>query len=368
MMKKLIIVVPSQLQKDGTISIKNIKSLRLTVAFLRESYEITLLVQTYREKTISDISNLNIRLIYDNSLQNHIVDVSAYSSRFQVSFQRWSKREGLSVPVGCRLNIAAVEEYDCLIAWDGCLPWCLATALSHVTAKRRLLWIQDNPQLYLMTEDHPFYADICASFDSVIALDEEIKAKVDSIFGAMEREHKRCAVVRLPVDISWYWEQSEQSVSCDFQADEMNVLAISRMSVESVLEQLPGWFAGHQDHFPPLHCWLAGNGERLDRYIQQIAIYSVDSMFTLVGQVDNLYPYIRHSDVLVVCGDERRRDLKIAAEIFGVPVIRFEELEQCLPGLSQKRKQDMPTVSAWQDREKMIKLLESGKCDGNRFS
>ncbi|MCD8007015.1 MAG: hypothetical protein LUF29_08665 [Oscillospiraceae bacterium] len=200
-MKKLIFVIPTQMSDDGSLKIKNFRSLRVMIGCLKEDYNITLLIQTHRDKRIPELDELRVTLLYDNSPQKE--ETELFPSRFRTSCGRWSAREKI------------VSECDCLIAWDGCSPWCLATALTCVNlssagAKRQVLWIHDDPNLYLMPSDHAFYSDLCCQFDSVIASDEEICKKL------------YCETVKLPVDSSWYLEQSEQPCDCEFREDEIN--------------------------------------------------------------------------------------------------------------------------------------------------
>ncbi|MCD7750771.1 MAG: hypothetical protein LUI10_03370 [Lachnospiraceae bacterium] len=335
-MKKLIFIVPVQLKEEGTLSIKKMSGLRLIVGFLKESFEITLLVRSCRNKRIPVLSDLGVPVVYDSSTPEYRTDISHYASRFQGSYLRWAGRE---IEQGYEVFRSA---YDYLIAWDGCSPWCLATALRLTNTKRHVVWLHDDPNLYLMQTDRSFYANVCDNFAAIIASDDGIKNELDGIFHItqMETLKNRCTVLTLPVDTPWYWEQSIQSCEYELQAEELNLVAVPGMSRESALERLPKFLSEHQEHRPPLHCYLIGDGERLDRYIQQIAIYSVDHLITLVGQVDNPYPYVRSCDALLVSEPERHPELEIAAQVFEVPVLLFEKMEQRLPGLKKKEKSD----------------------------
>ncbi|MCD7847665.1 MAG: hypothetical protein LUG49_06525 [Oscillospiraceae bacterium] len=331
-MKKLIFVIPTQLSDDGSLKIKNFRSLKVMIGCLKENYSITLLIQTHRDKRISELDELGVSVLYDNSPQKE--DTELFPSRFRTSYERWSAREKI------------VSECECMIAWDGCSPWCLATALTCVNlsslgAKRKVLWIHDDPELYLMPSDHAFHSDLCNRFDSVISSDEEICKKL------------KCEAVRLPVDSFWYIEQSEQPCECEFKEDEINLLAVCRMNVESDLETLPARIAELWEQNKPVHCYLIGDGVRLNRYIQQVAIYDVDSEFTFLGAKENPYPYLRAGDALIVSERERTAGIETAAEIFGVPVVPAEQLDQ----VDSKKEANKENRFAWADEAKLIGML-----------
>ncbi|MCD8052898.1 MAG: hypothetical protein LUF00_02395 [Lachnospiraceae bacterium] len=350
-MKKLAFVIPAQLDEAGQLIIKNRQSLQEMVSYLKSSYEITLLIRGLREKKNPELSKLGVRVLYDNSILRYDTDGSLYPSRFQSSYYMWKSR---SVP---DREGESRQIYDILIAWDGCSPWCLATALNQFGAKKRLLWVHEDPGRYLMEVDRRFYTDLCAGFDTLIASDDKIKTTLDGLF--RDRiQSGNCIVVRPLVYAAWYWEQSEQPIDCEFPSDTINLLAVSKMCRESSFERLPRWLSEHTDSYPPLHCYLLGMGERFDRYIQQIALYSMDAQMTLLGQIDNPYPYVRRCDVLLLCEEERQSDVETAARVFGIPVIRFDDFECCLTKLKKREAIDQPSITGWQDEHVLRAVLE----------
>ncbi len=350
-MKTLAFVIPAQLDEAGQLIIKNRQSLQEIVGCLKGTYEITLLVRGFRGKAVSELSKQGVRILYDNSTPRYDTDSSRYLSRFQSSYYMWKSR---SVPDRAG---ESRQTYDILIAWDGCSPWCLATALNQVDAKKRLLWVHEDPERYLMTADRSFYKDLCAGFDILIASDDKTRTALDGLLGDRKQTEKSI-VVRPPVHASWYWEQSEQPTDCEFPSDTINLLVVSKMCRESSLERLPRWLSEHTDSYPPLHCYLLGMGERFDRYIQQIALYSADSQMTLLGRIDNPYPYVRHCDALLLCEEERQSEVETAAQVFGVPMIRFNDLEWYLTKLKKREAVDQPSITGWQDEDVLRAVLE----------
>ncbi len=340
-MKKLACVLPVSLQEDGTLQIRHFKSLTLLLDELKREYEITLLVQTYREKRIPELDRLGFRVFYDNSPQRE--GFADRASRFQVSYCRWADR--VSFP-----------KQDCLLAWDGCSPWCLATALTCVQARRRVLWLHEDPHLYLMRTDHDFYADLCGGFDAVIASSEQIRNCLLAV-APQKMASVSSAALALPVDSAWYWAQSEELSDVDFMQKETNLLAISRMSISGRLEQLPAWLAARAEQKPSIHIYLIGDGPRMDHYLQQTAIYDVDSSFTLLGDVGNIYPWIRACDGLIVCDGDRNPEAETAAGVFGVPVLSFDEFDSDALSIPEK-KQSAPENGVWPDRERLIRIIE----------
>lgn len=318
---------------------------------LKINYEVTLLVQSHREKTVSGLSSMTMPVIYDNSTPEYQKDNIHCVSRFQSIYLAWCKRNTAN-----NQDVYRVK-YDFLVAWDGCSPWCLSTARRLVKAEKSIIWLHDNPNLYMIPADLLFYRDVCSDFDAIIASDEEIKNVVDSI-GKEAPWKQNCFVVNPPIDVSWYWERSKQPCAYEFREEELNLLAVCRMSRESALEQMPKWLSEHQGYSLPIHCYIAGDGERVYRYIQQIAIHLVDHMVTLMGNTENPYSYIRRCDALLVCEDERQPELEHVAQNFGVPVILFEELEQRLPELKKRNEPDKTPVSVWQDKDMVINILE----------
>ncbi|MCD8009976.1 MAG: hypothetical protein LUF34_04140 [Lachnospiraceae bacterium] len=133
------------------------------------------------------------------------------------------------------------------------------------------------------------------------------------------------------------------------------------MNKESEMERLPGWLDAHRESLPTVHIYLIGSGPREARYIQQIALYDVDAQFTLLGEIENVYPLLRACDGLIFSEKEKNPEIEIAAEIFGIPRIRFSRSEldvSAASGAVKKRCKTETNESVWQDRERFIQILE----------
>ncbi|MCD8009977.1 MAG: hypothetical protein LUF34_04145 [Lachnospiraceae bacterium] len=169
-MKKLAIIVPTQLDEAGALSIRHFRELRQMCEQLAGEYAISLTLRASREKACPGLSDLSVSLIYDREApaEREIEPAERTRSRFQIQYQRWAKRN-------IRIGQTVDSVYDCLLVWDGCSPWCLATALECVRARRRILWLQDDPSLYLLSSDHIFYMNLCRRFDASIASEERVQ-------------------------------------------------------------------------------------------------------------------------------------------------------------------------------------------------
>ncbi|MCD8007016.1 MAG: hypothetical protein LUF29_08670 [Oscillospiraceae bacterium] len=125
------------------------------------------------------------------------------------------------------------------------------------------------------------------------------------------------------------------------------------MSVESDMETLPAKIAELREQNKPVHCYLIGDGVRFNRYIQQVAIYDVDSAFTLLGAKENPYPYLRDADALIVSEEERTVEIETAAEIFGVPIVPAGQLDW----IDSKKESQKENQFVWTDGAKLIDML-----------
>ncbi len=344
-MKTLAIVLSSFLKEDGSLSIEREKSVCLFVQQLSLHYDITLIVHGNREKSCLVLEDIGVKVQYDvcgpsnGDAENQ---ERRTASRVQIQYEKWSKSKKIA------------GEFDCIIAWDGLSPYCLATTLHRVQAKRHILFLNKKLSAVLSPQDNLFYKEICEQFDVICTASLQLKENLIQYIG-MTSAKLPIEVVETPRDTQNIIRKSEEiAEELLYNREKINLLIFSRMSIETELETVPELLAELNED---IHCTLIGNGPRLPRYWQQIAIWDVNTKITLINECENVVPYIRHCDVLVLAECEEQSHIREQAYIFNIPRLTIKECKEDIKNFKKIEKR-LIKEDSWIEKEQMICLIE----------
>lgn len=341
-MKKIAFLLPPDLLDDGRILLDAGNWFAQIAKHLAGEYRITLIVRKIRDKQYENIPN-GVSLVYDSEKPN-AVSIEGLPSYTQANIRSWESRPMLS------------GEYDCAVAFQGLSPWCLATALHRVKAKRKLVYLQRQPSFYLLEGDLPYFRSLYGQFDGVLCASRRILAEVERGFG----EEFALAAQPAP-DTERYKALACEPIEDTFECDKLNLITVDHLAVGSFVDRIPIIAQAVKKEFPHLRWYVMGSGAYDAKLLRDIVVSDVCDQVQPVGSAENPYPYIGICDGYVIVDDENQEEA-LGAQALGVPLF-FVRKRKDIPAFVQWLRELMDRRSHrnrmdWPDREIWIKSIE----------
>lgn len=314
-MKQLAFLLPPDLQEDGRLLLDAAGWFVQIAERLKREYRITLIVRRIREKQYESIPE-GISLLYDTEKPDE-VSATGMASCTQVNIRSWKSKPELK------------GEYDCAIAFQGFSPWCLATTLHRVKAKRKLVYLQRQPSFYLLEGDLPYFRELYGWFDGVLCADRRIQTEMERIFG----EGFAMAAQPAP-DVERCRALAYEPIEDAFETDTLNLITVDRLAVGSMTDRIPMIAQAVKAEFPQLRWYVMGSGVYENQLLHDVITCNVCDQVQPVGMVENPWPYIRHCDGYVIVDDENQEEA-LGAKALGVPVFVI------------RKRRGIPAFAAW---------------------
>lgn len=324
-MPKLLFVIPA-FKHGGTN-----KSLLNLIPFLKDRFEISVLALSHLgpyiylfPKEVKIIErDYRLGLIYDNFT---IQDTSKLKIHDKIYlFIKKALYKGLKILLGncgkeTLLNIAARKiesmNFDTIIA----MQEGDSTYFTSKITGRKIAWVRSDYKEYskIVNKDEEY---IYSSFKSIICVSEYTRKTFVSIYPNFEN---RCKGIHNMIDFSNIIELSNEKIpsdlidsSCDF-----SMVSIGRLSKVKQFSLIPGMAEILKNKGINFRWYIIGDGEEYSLIAKLIKKHNVEDLVVLLGELNNPYPLIKWSDLVVVTSfSEACPNVLNESKILHTPVI-----------------------------------------------
>lgn len=343
--KKLAFVIPHFLQEDGALQLEEGKQVRLLTGQLKQKYEITYIVRRIRQKKYDEVPEEE-DLLYDSVVPRYSGGIQETPeqavSRSYLYYSEWAEQENITE-----------REFDCVIAFDGISPWCLATALHRIKAARRIVWFHKTPELYLMPEDAALWKRIYGQFAGICVSTEAVKEGFCRIF---PDSAQKVELIPHILDEEEYKDPAAGDFENPYHKDCLNLLTAGRLNVGSGIEKIPAIAAEMKRCCPRIRWFILGNGDMRNHILRQIILQDVCEEVILLDKKENRYPYIQNCDIYAALSDPAEDEAAMTAMAMKKPVFSIskgrlqaertgEDYRQTMERLIEGAENDPPLIS-----------------------
>jgi glycosyltransferase involved in cell wall biosynthesis len=205
------------------------------------------------------------------------------------------------------------EHYDSV--WDFLGYGKLTTPLaSAVDATKKATWVHAT-DIDFMRQAEPYYY----SFDRIFCVSKAVREKV---IGQYPWLAEKTAVLYNLIDIQAIIRDSSQPLNDSRYEGSHRILTIARLAPEKGIDLAIQAAALLKKHRVRFHWFVLGEGMQRQRLNTMIAQLQLTDSFSLLGNVDNPYNYLKRSTIYVQPSRNEGYGITLAeARIMGKPII-----------------------------------------------
>lgn len=219
------------------------------------------------------------------------------------------------------------ENYDIAVSYFNDVPnnyFYQGTNLyvsEYVKAAKKVAWIHTDPVLSGFDKDYcrKLYSD----FDSIVCVSNAVKQKMDLL---LPEYSDKTEVVYNRFNRDKIIRQAEEN-KISFENDKLNIITVARIDNASKrLDMIIRISQRLKREGITNFCWrIVGDGPDLKENKKLVKELDVDGLVVFEGVKINPYPYIKNSDLFVLCSVYEGYPMVIGeAIILGVPVLTKE--------------------------------------------
>lgn len=223
------------------------------------------------------------------------------------------------------------EQYDCVIAYRGWDVTILRFAFNRLNAVRRIVWMHND------TFDTSFpFPDYYQKADKIFCVSKTIKQHMLEKYPRLDA--KKLDVFYNIIDVEDIKAKAEQP--CEIPMQHPALLSVGRLSWEKGFEMIPeiAFLLRQRGH--SFHWYIIGEGYKRRDIEPKIHEYQVEDYVSLLGAMDNPYPYFKNCDIFVQTSITEGYCITTAeAKVFCKPVVTtnlpvmYEQFEHQKNGL-----------------------------------
>ena len=205
------------------------------------------------------------------------------------------------------------EQYDCVIAYRGWDASILRIAFHRLNAAKRIVWMHND------TFDTSFpFPDYYQKADKIFCVSKTIKQHMLEKYPRLDA--KKLDVFYNIIDIEDIKAKAEQP--CEIPMQHPALLSVGRLSWEKGFEMIPEIAFMLRQRGHSFHWYIIGEGYKRRDIEPKIHEYQVEDDVTLLGAMDNPYPYFKNCDIFVQTSITEGYCITTAeAKVFGKPVV-----------------------------------------------
>ena len=338
-MKRIAFLIPPDLQADGRLLLDDRNWFSQIVEQI--GGQSTLIVRQIGDKRYEDIPN-GVEVLVDLEKPEDI-SAEGFPSYTQANIHSWKSSPMLA------------GGFDCAIAFQGLSPWCLATTMYRIQAKRKLVYLQNPPSWYLLEGDISYFKQLFRQFDSVLCASKQIFDDYVAFFG-----DQNAVVARPAGDMERYMMLADAQTEDKFEEDALNLITVDRMASGVNVEWIPEAAEAVRAEYSCLRWYVVGEGDNYTKLLRGIVLRNVCEQVQPVGKMENPFPYIQMADGYVAIEDENQEEA-MGARALGVPVLTLRNMEdmsvfknwlkELIGGRTQRK-------VGWTDRNIWIQSIE----------
>ena len=205
------------------------------------------------------------------------------------------------------------EQYDCVIAYRGWDASILRIAFHRLNAAKRIVWMHND------TFDTSFpFPDYYQKADKIFCVSKTIKQHMLEKYPRLDA--KKLDVFYNIIDTEDIKAKAEQP--CEIPMRHPALLSVGRLSWEKGFEMIPetAFLLRQRGHF--FHWYIIGEGYKRRDIEPKIYEYQVEDYVSLLGAMDNPYPYFKNCDIFVQTSITEGYCITTAeAKVFCKPVV-----------------------------------------------
>lgn len=205
------------------------------------------------------------------------------------------------------------EQYDCVIAYRGWDASILRIAFHRLNAAKRIVWMHND------TFDTSFpFPDYYQKADKIFCVSKTIKQHMLEKYPRLDA--KKLDVFYNIIDTEDIKAKAEQP--CEIPMQHPALLSVGRLSWEKGFEMIPeiAFLLRQRGYF--FHWYIIGEGYKRRDIEPKIHEYQVEDDVTLLGAMDNPYPYFKNCDIFVQTSITEGYCITTAeAKVFCKPVV-----------------------------------------------
>lgn len=212
------------------------------------------------------------------------------------------------------------KKYDTVIAFQEGLATLF---VSKIEASNRIAWIRSDYKSYLQLANKNPEVDIYKKFNSIICVSEYTKNSFCELIPILK--NKAIAIHNI-IDHSTIIKKSSDNIQdIRFNNKKFSIISIGRIDTVKRFSLIPEIIKSLNETGCDFMWYLIGGGGskiEYDKLFSNVKKYSVSSYFTYLGAIDNPYPYIAKSDLLVcLSSTEACPNVINEAKILHTPIV-----------------------------------------------
>lgn len=286
--KTAAILTDPILHEDGTIWLKEEPLIKNLIDRLKREYRIFLILRDIRKKTYQG-SWEGAELILDTEIPAESKE--EHGSRYRTGFVSWTAKGSITL-----------QMFDCILA-VGISPWVMVSALQRLNGRQRILWLPKEPHHYLLEKDCAFFGRQCNRFDKICFEMDEKRWHFEQRF----REcHTPCCTVRTHQQEQMEYERrADEEFDNPYEDTVRNYVTVGDLVPGRRMEDIPLAASQLKQAGEKLRWFVIGEGPVRSRLIYQMLRCEVCDEVILLGNRDNIYPYIKYADAYMTPADIR---------------------------------------------------------------
>ena len=276
------------------------------------AYEVDLFL--FKEPTIctlEDLKGINVTVLKPLFYLNRVV-------KFDVLLKR------------CNFDLPD-KEYDLAIDFNSYSNECALCAVK-VNAKKRVMWIHND--LIIEYKENRKYRILFSAFKGKYKYFDEFVAVSRGIVAPFRKQtgignDVRIRVIPNTINTQMLFKKASEPVDFTVDQSKVNFVFVGRFTKQKGIDMLLDYFAEALSYRNDIHLYLLGDGSERIAVEQQIASLKIGENVTLVGSVENPYPYMDKMDALVLTSRHEGQGMVLwEAKALGLDIIFSKNLEK----------------------------------------
>lgn len=324
-MNRLLFIIPA-FKHGGTN-----KSLINILSFIKNDFDVTILALSHLgpykrllEKEVKVIEKDSLlSLIYDNfgvldykndSTMQTLVKI--INKSYRKLFKTIIGKKGREILINRVINNIDKMGFDTIVA----MQEGAATDFASKIKGSKVAWVRSDYNEYNkivgMNE-----SDIYEKFKAIICVSEFTKKTFINKYPQLKN---KCYGIHNMIDYDKIIEMSNVQIEEHelFNRDVFNIVSIGRLSKVKQFDLIPQVTKDLLDKDMNIRWYIIGDGEERPAINDLIKKYKVENRVFLLGEINNPYPYIKHSDLVAVTSySEACPNVLNESKILHTPVI-----------------------------------------------
>ncbi len=193
--------------------------------------------------------------------------------------------------------------------------------VSQGNSKRKVGWLHSDISVF---NDSARYKTLIEEslkkMDAVVCVSSQVKAAY-----VQQYNIKNACVIHNIMDADKILKNAESPVVLPFDADHINLISVGRLCEAKNYFRFIRVHKMLLDSGYPVHSYIIGDGSDREMLEKEIADNGVCDSFTLLGRMENPFPFVKGADIFVLSSNHE-----------GLPTVLFEALILGTPCVSTK--------------------------------